>query len=128
MIIKEFIGIEDAKEAQECMDTIPANSKKESLFIETCFDLMIDEKEANRKKIFVLVQIFAERKVVTDEHFINGLKPACEFLEDIVMDCPLAAVWLGQTLAAGRLSKGTLDQFFELTNAKHHDNMRKGLA
>ena len=32
-------------------------------------------------------------------------------------------VWLGQTLAAGRLSKGTLDQFFELTNAKHHDNL-----
>lgn len=127
MIIKEFIGIENRVEAQECMDAIPANSKKESLFIETCFDVMIDEKEANRKKIFVLVRIFAESKALTDEHFIHGLKPLCEFLDDVVMDCPLAAVWLGQTLAAGRVSKGALDQFFELTNDKHHDNIKKGL-
>ena len=129
--VKEYISIEDIGEAKACIHDLPPNSNRETFLIEVCADIIVDEREASRKKVFSMIKKLAEEKVIKDRNIVEGLKPIFEFLDDILIDVPRAGEWFGQLIGSavsGGVPDAVVKQVLGMVDSKHHSSIQKGVS
>merc|ERR1711871_1433355 len=118
-IIKEYIGIRDASEAEACVKELPAevlNRVGETL-VDVSLDTAFNCKAAERPFVEDFLVAMISRKVISSEDVLKGSSDVCEFLQDMKLDMPLCDVWLGRIfgkmLGAG-IEGGIFLELFEL--------------
>jgi translation initiation factor 4G len=97
-IVKEYIGIRDASEAEACMKELPERVRDKSgeILVGVALDTALNCKAAERPLVEDFVVAMVSRKVISGADVSSGSVDMCEFLQDMKVDMPLCDVWLGR--------------------------------
>jgi hypothetical protein len=105
-ILKEYtiIGdLEDSLESiQELLDSTSSTDveMKTAKLVEAFFLWVLEQKQETVDKLLTLLRVAHQRKIVTTNAFLQGLKDPLEFLSDIEIDAPLARTFLQTIVSA----------------------------